>query len=160
MMLTKRQIEVLVMAAVGGTNQEIGHALGISETTTKNHMYEAMQRLGAKNRTHAVALLYEAAVHGSSLLDLQERLPVGRIGRSVEQTSAVVGSLGAEAGLYERWLAAISPDVAALRGRLPRRETSIGARDPSKPLYTAPHMSRRRQLCRPKRRSAPSSRVS
>lgn len=159
MTLTKRHIEVLIMAAVGGTNQEIAHALGISETTTKNHMYELMQRLGAKNRTHAVAILYEAAMQGSSLLDLQ-RLPVGRIGRSVEQTSAVVGSLGTEAGLLERWLAAISPHVAGLRDGLPRRETLIGGRDPSKPLYAALRIRRSRQHCRPKPRSAPSSRVS
>lgn len=154
MMLTHRQLEVLIIAAVGATNQEIARALGISENSVKNHMYEAMQRLGAKNRTHAAVLLYEAAIYASSLLDLRQRLPVRPIDRNLEQASALVEGPLIEPGMAERWFAAVSLHAAALRDRQPPSRPLNGASyHPSNPPML--HIGRRRNPCRSIRRTVP-----
>lgn len=54
--LTPREQEVLVLLAQGKTNKEIAHALTISERTVKFHVRSVFARLGATNRTEAVAL--------------------------------------------------------------------------------------------------------
>lgn len=54
--LTPRELEVLRWVARGKTAQEIGAILGISKRTADAHVSEAVQRLGALNRTHAVAM--------------------------------------------------------------------------------------------------------
>jgi DNA-binding CsgD family transcriptional regulator len=53
--LSRREIEVLKWAHIGKTNSEIGMLLNISEFTVKNHIGNILQKLGASNRTHAVA---------------------------------------------------------------------------------------------------------
>jgi DNA-binding NarL/FixJ family response regulator len=63
--LTAREREVLARLAKGGTNAMIGHQLGISEHTVRNHMRSILAKLGVANRTDAVAT---AARRG--LLDL------------------------------------------------------------------------------------------
>lgn len=55
-MLTKRQVQVLKMAADGLLNKQIAIELGISPQTVKNHLYAVYQHLGAINRAHAVFL--------------------------------------------------------------------------------------------------------
>jgi DNA-binding NarL/FixJ family response regulator len=52
--LTERELSVLRLVASGYSNKEIGRVLGISDGTVKNHMTEIMQKLGARDRTHAV----------------------------------------------------------------------------------------------------------
>lgn len=53
--LTDREIEVLQLSAAGRTTRDIAEVLGIQEDTVKAHVKSARQRLGALNRTHAVA---------------------------------------------------------------------------------------------------------
>jgi LuxR family maltose regulon positive regulatory protein len=53
--LTDRELEVLRMVAVGQTNRAIASALVIEYGTVKRHLHSAFGKLGANNRTEAVA---------------------------------------------------------------------------------------------------------
>jgi DNA-binding NarL/FixJ family response regulator len=54
--LTEREIEVLRRIAEGDRNRDIGERLGIAEDTVKVHVKRIMDKLGAKDRTQAVAI--------------------------------------------------------------------------------------------------------
>ena len=54
--LTAREIEVLTLVCDGKRNREIGQLLCISEETVKLHMKGIRQKLGAKDRTEAMAI--------------------------------------------------------------------------------------------------------
>jgi DNA-binding NarL/FixJ family response regulator len=54
--LTERELEVLRLLAQGMPNKEIAAHLVISERTAKFHVSSIMNKLGATNRTEAVAL--------------------------------------------------------------------------------------------------------
>jgi len=54
--LTKRQREILQLVANGGSTSLAARELGLSEETIKTHTKNALGRLGARNRTHAVAI--------------------------------------------------------------------------------------------------------
>lgn len=54
--LTERELEVLAQVAGGNRNREIGERLFISEETVKVHVKHIMEKLGATDRTQAVAI--------------------------------------------------------------------------------------------------------
>jgi DNA-binding NarL/FixJ family response regulator len=54
--LTEREVEVLQQVALGERNRDIGECLSISEETVKVHIKHIMDKLGAKDRTQAVAI--------------------------------------------------------------------------------------------------------
>jgi DNA-binding NarL/FixJ family response regulator len=54
--LTQRQREILQLLADGESTTSAGRKLDLSEETIKTHMKNALGRLGAKNRSHAVAI--------------------------------------------------------------------------------------------------------
>jgi LuxR family quorum sensing-dependent transcriptional regulator len=54
--LTAREREVLTWAAQGKSAWEIGEILAISKRTVDEHCHTAVRKLGAVNRTHAVAI--------------------------------------------------------------------------------------------------------
>jgi DNA-binding CsgD family transcriptional regulator len=54
--LSARETEILVCAARGLTNAEIGRQLFISEATVKTHLLRACGKLGVSGRTAAVAV--------------------------------------------------------------------------------------------------------
>src|SRR5215475_1713721 len=54
--LTPREMEVLRYAADGRRNRDIGEKLFISEETVKVHIKHIMEKLGASDRTQAVAI--------------------------------------------------------------------------------------------------------
>ena len=54
--LTEREIDVLRQVAGGNRNREIGERLFISEETVKVHIKHIMEKLGASDRTEAVAI--------------------------------------------------------------------------------------------------------
>jgi DNA-binding NarL/FixJ family response regulator len=54
--LTQREIEVLRQVAGGNRNRDIGDHLLISEETVKVHIKHIMEKLGATDRTQAVAI--------------------------------------------------------------------------------------------------------
>lgn len=54
--LTKRELSVLKLAALGYGNREIGQSLGVSEETIKSRIRSILGKLDATDRTHAVTL--------------------------------------------------------------------------------------------------------
>jgi two-component system NarL family response regulator len=54
--LTRRQLQILQLLADGGSSAAAARELDLSEETVKTHTKNALARLGAKNRTHAVAI--------------------------------------------------------------------------------------------------------
>jgi DNA-binding NarL/FixJ family response regulator len=54
--LTHRQREILQLLANGESTTVAARELGLSEETVKTHIKTALARLGARNRTHAVAI--------------------------------------------------------------------------------------------------------
>jgi DNA-binding CsgD family transcriptional regulator len=54
--LTGREREVLTLLAQGLQLDEIATRLGIGSETVRTHVRKASERLGAANRTHAVAI--------------------------------------------------------------------------------------------------------
>ena len=58
--LSPRQCEVMDAMTAGQSNKEIARSLGVSPGTVKVHLREIFARLGAHNRTEAVALYNRA----------------------------------------------------------------------------------------------------
>jgi DNA-binding NarL/FixJ family response regulator len=54
--LSEREREVLTLIASGETGLAISRALNISPATVETHVRHCMEKLGAKNRPHAIAL--------------------------------------------------------------------------------------------------------
>ena len=54
--LTPRELEVLQLLAAGQTNRQIADSLVVTERTVKFHVSSILAKLGAANRTEAVAL--------------------------------------------------------------------------------------------------------
>ena len=53
--LTPRELAVLRLVAAGAQSSEVARALGIGEETVRSHLKKAQTKLGARNRTQAVA---------------------------------------------------------------------------------------------------------
>jgi DNA-binding NarL/FixJ family response regulator len=51
--LTARELEILKMLSRGPTNKQIGHALGISDNTVRNHVLRIIEKLEVSDRTEA-----------------------------------------------------------------------------------------------------------
>ena len=54
--ITRRELEILELVAMGMSNREIAGKLFVSENTVKTHCSRAFDKLGAKRRTQAVQL--------------------------------------------------------------------------------------------------------
>jgi DNA-binding NarL/FixJ family response regulator len=54
--LTSREIDVLRLISTGNANKEIAGRLSITEETVKSHVTNILAKLGANDRTHAVAI--------------------------------------------------------------------------------------------------------
>lgn len=54
--LTFAEQRVMKWVAYGKSNEEIGQILGLSPATVKGHVQRVLEKLGASNRTHAVAM--------------------------------------------------------------------------------------------------------
>ena len=62
--LSERERQVLRLLAEGGSYAEIGSSLFLSPDTVRSHAQRAMQKLGARTRTQAVAVAVREAVIG------------------------------------------------------------------------------------------------
>lgn len=51
--LTARELEILKLLSKGPTNKQIGHALGISDHTVRNHVLKIIEKLEVSDRTEA-----------------------------------------------------------------------------------------------------------
>lgn len=58
--LTRREYDVLRLAAQGRTNPEIAEALGLTRNTVKTYLQAALHKLGARNRVDAISKANEA----------------------------------------------------------------------------------------------------
>ena len=58
--LTRREYDVLRLAAMGNTNPEIAEQLDLARNTVKTYLQSAMQKLGARNRVEAIGKAQEA----------------------------------------------------------------------------------------------------
>lgn len=56
-LLTKREKEVFELLILNKTTKDIAKKLGISDKTVRNHISNAMQKLGVKGRAGAVVEL-------------------------------------------------------------------------------------------------------
>jgi DNA-binding NarL/FixJ family response regulator len=54
--LTPREVDVLRLLAKGNANKEIGAQLSLTEETVKSHIRSILAKLGANDRTHALAI--------------------------------------------------------------------------------------------------------
>ena len=54
--LTARELEILKLLAKGPTNKQIGHALGISDNTVRNHVLKILEKLEVSDRTEAATI--------------------------------------------------------------------------------------------------------
>jgi len=60
--LTERELDVLRQVASGDANKIIADKLEISEETVKSHMRKVLSKLGANDRTHAVAIALKRGI--------------------------------------------------------------------------------------------------
>jgi DNA-binding NarL/FixJ family response regulator len=60
--LTERELEVLRLVGGGNRNRDIGQYLFISEETVKVHIKHIMEKLGATDRTQAVAIAAQRGI--------------------------------------------------------------------------------------------------
>jgi len=60
--LTLRETSVVQLLANGLSNRQIARELGISEATVKGYLSELFEKLGAADRTHAVALALRSRI--------------------------------------------------------------------------------------------------
>lgn len=80
--LTAREREVLGLVAMGRGTSSIAAALGVSGSTVETHVRHLLDKLGARNRAHAIALgLQRGEISldlGRSILDIGDRRAGGR----------------------------------------------------------------------------------
>lgn len=60
--LTRREFEVLRLAALGNTNPEIALATGLARNTVKTYLQSTLHKLGARNRVEAISIAGEAGL--------------------------------------------------------------------------------------------------
>jgi DNA-binding NarL/FixJ family response regulator len=60
--LTRREYEVLRLAAQGRTNPEIADSTGLARNTVKTYLQSALHKLGARNRVEAIGKASEAGL--------------------------------------------------------------------------------------------------
>ena len=60
--LTRREYEVLRLAAQGRTNPEIAECTGLARNTVKTYLQSVLQKVGARNRVEAISKASEAGL--------------------------------------------------------------------------------------------------
>jgi DNA-binding NarL/FixJ family response regulator len=60
--LTQREREVMILAAGGLSNIEIGQELHMSPATAKTHVNKAMAKLGARDRAQLIVIAYQTGL--------------------------------------------------------------------------------------------------
>jgi PAS domain S-box-containing protein len=64
--LSPRQLDVLRLVASGANASRIAEELSISEATVRTHVRNVLERLGANNRAHAVAIAMTSGLLGEN----------------------------------------------------------------------------------------------
>lgn len=73
-LISKREREILALAAQGCTNQEIAERLSITRTTARTHLSHIYKKLCVRSRTEAVVKYFFTA-ESSGLIFRQELPP-------------------------------------------------------------------------------------
>ncbi|MGE7912911.1 response regulator transcription factor [Lysinibacillus xylanilyticus] len=60
--LSKRELEVMMQVANGNSTKEIANVMDLSELTINQYVKSAIKKLKAKNRSHAISLLYQQGI--------------------------------------------------------------------------------------------------
>jgi len=60
--LSKRELEVMRQIALGDSTKEMADFMNLSELTINQYVKSAIKKLRAKNRTHAISILYQEGV--------------------------------------------------------------------------------------------------
>lgn len=55
--LTRREYDIALMLAQGGSNKEIARALGMTDVTVKSHLRNIFRKIGVQNRTQAATMV-------------------------------------------------------------------------------------------------------
>lgn len=90
--LSDREMQVLVGVVNGQQNAEIGRDLHIVEHTVKTHMRRILHALGARDRTHAVALALASGVVPAGAVQLPDAAPT--LGRDRQLSALLFRRLG------------------------------------------------------------------
>lgn len=61
-LLSNRELEVMRRISWGDSIKEMANKMGISDSTVKQYIKTALQKLGAKNRTHAIGKLFRMGI--------------------------------------------------------------------------------------------------
>ena len=70
---TRREFEVARLVVAGLKNLNIAHALQIEETTVQTHLTNAMEKVGAQNRSSlALKMLLDGVISMTELRELSE----------------------------------------------------------------------------------------
>jgi len=62
MHITRRELEALALIGTGLNNNEVAEKLGVSVNTVRNHIWNLMQKLGARSRAHAIVLAVQNGI--------------------------------------------------------------------------------------------------
>ncbi len=65
--LTEREREVVILVALGLSNDEIAERLSVSPLTAKTHVNRAMTKLGARDRAQLVVAAYQSGLVSASV---------------------------------------------------------------------------------------------
>jgi len=68
--LGKRQLEILSLIMLGHTNREIAEILHLSPETIKSHVKSILKKLGVKDRTQAVSLVFREMLDATTYQNL------------------------------------------------------------------------------------------
>ena len=60
--LSSRELEVLKQVAAGNSNRRVAEQLQVTEETVKSHMKNIMNKLTARDRTHAVMIAFKRGI--------------------------------------------------------------------------------------------------
>jgi len=73
--LTKRQREVLALVAIGEPDKAIARRLGITERAVRFHIAASRAHLGARTRTHLIAIAFMQDLIDLRAIDLDQKHP-------------------------------------------------------------------------------------
>lgn len=75
--LTERELEILALVAMGRASGAIAATLGISAATVDTHVRNCLEKLGARNRAHAIALALQRGLITMTAEEGDPAAPVG-----------------------------------------------------------------------------------
>lgn len=103
--LSRREVQVLELAASGASDLEIARALFLSANTVATHMRRIFAALNARDRTHAVAVAYDAGLVPS------------QASRLLAQARPLLADLASRPGLPSSRVRSLVADVDVLLAR-------------------------------------------